>query len=71
MEHTNGDESLSWSVATIIMIVAMLFTVTTRVLGFDPFTQVFDLFIVYLPTAVLVGVFVFQKLRPSGQTVSV
>jgi len=49
------------------MAVATIFTVTTRLLGLDPFTDVFDIFIVYLPTFVLLGIMVFEKLRRSSR----
>jgi len=50
------DEILSWRAATIIMLLATAVTLTSRLLGIDPFTWIFDLLIVYIPTIVLVGV---------------
>jgi hypothetical protein len=69
LHHRDGDETLSWNAATIIMALATLFTATTRIFGTDPFTEVFDVFIVYLPTSVLVAVSALQKLRSKQQTV--
>jgi len=41
--------------ATIIMVFFTAVTVMARILFTGPFTDLFDLFIVYLPTAVLLG----------------
>ena len=56
MEAGERDEVLSWRAATIIMVLAATVTLTSRILGTDPFTWIFDLLIVYTPTIVLVGV---------------
>ena len=63
MQPADRGENFSWLAATIIMIVAMLVAITSRLLSVDPFTQVFDLFIVYLPTAVLVGGVLYSRFR--------
>ena len=63
MQLADRDEDLSWLAATIIMIVATLIAITSRPLGIDPFTEVFDLFIVYLPTAALVGGVLYTRFR--------
>ncbi len=68
MEPVNRDETLSWRAATVIMTFATLFTVTTRLLDVDPFTIVFDIFIVYIPTTVLFGSLLFLRLRPPVST---
>ena len=38
------------------MVVAATATLASRILGIDPFTWIFDVLIVYVPTLVLVGV---------------
>jgi hypothetical protein len=63
LQAPERDEILSWRAAATIMVIATILTVTTRLLGLDPFTDVFDIFIVYLPTLILVGIMGFEKLR--------
>jgi hypothetical protein len=55
LESPDRDETVAWQAATAIMILVTLVTVAVRVLGVDPFTDIFDFFIVYLPTAILLG----------------
>ena len=70
MQSAGRGENLSWIAATIIMIAASLFAITSRLLNIDPFTEVFDLFIVYLPTSVLVGGVVYIRFRrPSAPSI--
>lgn len=62
MQSGDRDEPVSWLAAFIVMAGATLFTIASRILGFDPFTMVFDVFIVYLPTVVLlIGVFLQSR----------
>lgn len=56
MEADDRDEVLSWRASTAIMVIAAGVTLASRLLGVDPFTWIFDLLIVYIPTIVLVGV---------------
>ena len=56
MESGDRDEVLSWRASTVIMAFAASATVASRLLGIDPFTWIFDLLIVYVPTLVLIGV---------------
>ncbi|MBO0888843.1 hypothetical protein J2P12_07065 [Candidatus Bathyarchaeota archaeon] len=55
MQSHDRDETRSWAASAVIMEIATVFTVTMRILGMDPFTQLFDVFIVYMPTIVLVN----------------
>jgi hypothetical protein len=57
---------LAWRAATTIMVVVTIVTVIIRILGLNPFTDIFDLFIVYLPTSILLGTIVFRRLRGSS-----
>ena len=63
LEGDSRDEFISWAAAFSIMAVVTGLTVASRLLGVDPFTQVFDLFIVYLPSAVLFVGTLMQMLR--------
>ena len=63
LQPADRDENLSWLAATVIMVVATVVAITSRLLSIDPFTEVFDLFIVYLPTAVLVGGVLYGRFR--------
>ena len=63
MQSADRDENLAWLAATLIMIVVTLTAITSRLLSIDPFTEVFDLFIVYLPTTVLVGGVFYSRFR--------
>ena len=56
MESGDRDEVLSWRASTVIMVLAASATLASRLVGLDPFTWIFDLLIVYIPTMVLVGV---------------
>jgi hypothetical protein len=52
-----------------VMVLVTATTVALRLLGLGPFTDIFNLFIVYLPTAILIGRIVFQRFRRTpGQT---
>jgi hypothetical protein len=63
LENADRDEPVSWLAAFALMVIATVFTVASRILGFDPFTMVFDLFIVYLPAAVLLVGVILQARR--------
>lgn len=45
------------------MVIATAATLTSRLLGIDPFTWIFDVLIVYTPTIVLVGVAVIMMTK--------
>jgi hypothetical protein len=62
------DETRSWAAAAIIMEIATAFTVTMRILGMDPFTTLFDVFIIYVPTIVLVNSILFDWAKRSGSS---
>jgi hypothetical protein len=69
LQPIEADETLAWRAATIIMIFVTVVTFTLWILGFGPFTDIFDGFIVYIPTAILLGTSIYEKLkRPSDQT---
>jgi hypothetical protein len=51
------------------MEVATAFTVTMRILGVDPFTTLFDVFMVYVPTIVLVNSILYDWVKRAGSTV--
>ena len=59
MQPLESDEAFSWKAATTIMVLVAILTVTLSILGLNPFTLIFDGLIVYLPTAILVGVLLF------------
>jgi hypothetical protein len=63
LQNSLGDETLAWRAATVVMMFVTALTVALKLLGLGPFTDVFDLFIVYLPTAILMGRIVFQRFR--------
>jgi hypothetical protein len=67
LQTENRDEAISWRVATTIMSLVTVGTIILRILGLDPFTDIFDAFIVYLPTAILVGGVLVQRMKGSSE----
>jgi len=61
LDSADKDERLALRAATIIMVLVTAVTVMGRILFMGPFTDLFDLFIVYLPTAVLLGSILQQR----------
>jgi hypothetical protein len=61
LDSADKDERLALRAATIIMVLVTAVTVMARILFMGPFTDLFDLFIVYLPTAVLLGSLVLKR----------
>ena len=55
MEPVDKDETFSWKAATVIMLLFSLFALTMTLLGMNPFTLLFNVALVYLPTAILLG----------------
>jgi hypothetical protein len=45
------------------MSIVTVGTIILRILGLNPFTDIFDAFIVYLPTAILVGGVLVQRMK--------
>jgi hypothetical protein len=60
------DERLALRSATIIMVLVTAVTIIARILFMGPFTDLFDLFIAYLPTAVLLGS-IFRRDRKAAR----
>jgi hypothetical protein len=55
LESVDKDEAFSWRAATVIMLLFSLFALTMSVLGMNPFTLLFNVALVYLPTVILLG----------------
>jgi hypothetical protein len=66
LQSAERDEALAWRAASVIMVLVTVVTFALWILGFGPFTDIFDGFIVYLPTAILVGALIFERLRGSS-----
>ena len=66
MESTDKDDVFSWQAATVIMLLFALLALTTGLLGLNPFSILFNVALVYVPTLVLLGSTVFERnKRPS------
>jgi hypothetical protein len=66
LEPTDIDDVFSWQAATVIMLLFSLLALTTELLGLNPFSILFNVALVYVPTLVLVGSTVFERnKRPS------
>ena len=61
MEPTDKDDAFSWQAATVIMLLFSLLALTTGLLGLNPFSILFNVALVYVPTLVLVGSTVFER----------
>jgi hypothetical protein len=55
LELVDKDDAFSWTAATVIMVAFSLLALITMVLGMDPFSLLFNVALVYLPTLVLLG----------------
>jgi hypothetical protein len=66
LEPVDKDEAFSWKAATTIMLVFSLFALTMTILGMNPFTLLFNLALVYLPTIILLGTAVFKRTEQSS-----
>ena len=66
MEPVDKDEKFSWNAATVIMLLFSLFAVTMTLLAMNPFTLLFNVALVYLPTVILLGSSIIERnKRPS------
>jgi hypothetical protein len=66
LEPVDKDEKFSWSAATVIMLLFALFALTMTLLAMNPFTLLFNVALVYLPTVILLGSAFFERnKRPS------
>jgi len=55
LEPVDKDETFSWNAATIIMLLFSLIALTMTLLAMNPFTLLFNIALVYLPTVILLG----------------
>jgi hypothetical protein len=66
LEPADKDDVFSWQTATVIMLLFSLLALTTMLLGLNPFSILFNVALVYVPTLVLLGSTVFERSkRPS------
>ena len=63
LEHVDRDEGFSWNAATVIMLLYCLFALTMTLLALNPFTLLFNVALVYLPTVILLGSAIFGRTR--------
>jgi hypothetical protein len=63
LEPVDKDEKFSWSAATVIMVLFALFAFTMTLLAMNPFTLLFNVALVYLPTVILLGSAVIERNR--------
>ena len=61
MEPVDKDETFSWNAATIIMLLFSLFALTMTLLAMNPFTLLFNVALVYLPTVILLGSAIIER----------
>jgi len=61
LEPVEKAESFSWNAATVIMLLFSLLALTMTVLGMNPFTLLFNVSLVYLPTVILLGSGIFER----------
>ena len=66
LEPVDRDETFSWRAATVIMLLFSLFALTMTVLGMNPFTLLFNVALVYLPTVILLGSTLFKRTKQSS-----
>jgi hypothetical protein len=66
LEPVDRDEAFSWNAATVIMLLFSLFALTMTLLGINPFTLLFNVALVYLPTAILLGSTLFKRTKRSS-----
>jgi len=61
LEPVDKDEKFSWNAATVIMLLFALFALTTTLLAMNPFTLLFNIALVYLPTVILLGSAIIER----------
>jgi hypothetical protein len=61
LEPVDKDETFSWNAATIIMLLFSLFALTMTLLAMNPFTLLFNVSLVYLPTVILLGSEIIER----------
>jgi hypothetical protein len=61
LEPIDRDETFSWNAATIIMLLFSLFALTMTLLAMNPFTLLFNVSLVYLPTVILLGSAIIER----------
>lgn len=66
MEPVDKDETFSWNAATVIMLLLSLFALTMTLLAMNPFTLLFNVALVYLPTVILLGSAIFARTKRSS-----
>jgi hypothetical protein len=66
LEPVEKDEAFSWTAATVIMVVFSLLALITMALGIDPFSLLFNVALVYLPTLILLGSALFRRGKRSS-----
>jgi len=66
LEPIDREETFSWKAATVIMLLLSLFALTMTLLGMNPFTLLFNVALVYLPTVILVGSTLFKRTKQSS-----
>jgi hypothetical protein len=66
LEPVDKDEKFSWNAATVIMLLFSLFALTMTLVAMNPFTLLFNVALVYLPTVILLGSAIIERnKRPS------
>jgi len=63
LEPVDKDDAFSWKAATIIMLLFSLLALTMTLLGMNPFSLLFNVALVYLPTVILLGSTVFERTK--------
>jgi hypothetical protein len=66
LEPVDKDEKFSWNAATVIMLLFSLSALTMTLMAMNPFTLLFNVALVYLPTVILLGSAILERnKRPS------
>jgi len=63
LEPVDTDETFSWNAATVIMLLFSLFALTMSLLAMNPFSLLFNVALVYLPTVILLGSAILERTR--------
>jgi len=63
LEPVDKDEKFSWNAATVIMLLFSLFVLTMTLSAMNPFTLLFNVALVYLPTVMLLGSAIFERTK--------
>jgi hypothetical protein len=66
LEPVDKDDVFSWTAGTVIMVLFSVLALITTVLGMDPFSLLFNVALVYLPTVILVGSTLFDRSKRSS-----